>query len=216
MSEYTFVNQLIKFFEDIKSLDLNSVNLEDIKDRLKRNDYDTVFVNENNDKPLITILGNLYDSFSRRKPQIKAITNLDVNRYMGKWYEIARYLTSFQGEDIIAATAEYYIENDSIKVINTGYREDMSPVEIIGSAKLHYPETKIGKLDVSFFPPFNGDYWIILLANDYRYSVVSNPSGEFLWILSRDKELSNEDKEYIIAFLEKLNYDISKLFYDRH
>lgn len=211
MSEYTAINQIIKTFKD-----LSSIQLEEINNRLQRNDYDTVFINDENNEPLLTLLGNLHDLFIRRKSQIKAIDNLDINKYMGKWYEIARYLTSFQGEDVIAATAEYTLEDDVVKVVNTGFRKDEIPVKVSGTAKLHFPGTKIGKLDVSFFPPFSGNYWIILLANDYRYSVVSGPTGEYLWILSRQKKLAIEDKEYILKFLQEMNFDTSKLFFDQH
>ena len=142
------------------------------------------------------------------------ITTLDLNRYLGKWYEIARYDHAFE-RDLVGTTAEYSLRKDGkIKVLNSGYLGTLDGTyrESIGKAKLS-SNGEPGQLRVSFFGPFYGDYYILDLAPDYSYSVVGSSSPKYLWILSRTPELSSEAQSRILNNLQKRGYDTTKLIW---
>lgn len=204
MSHYTLFSQLNKIFS-------NPIPLQELILKLKTNNYSKNFMDDNNDEPLLTILGAIDDYFTGRKPNIKVIENLDLNKYLGKWYEIARYDSFFEPKEIISSEALYEKKDGIITVTNTGFYKDGRKETIRGTVKSTYSESNIGKLDVSFFPPFVGNYWIIILADDYSYSVVTSPNKNLLWILAREKQLSVESKQLILNKLTELEYDISKL-----
>lgn len=143
-------------------------------------------------------------------PQV--VSFVDVNRYAGLWYEIARYPTWFQ-TDCVAVTAEYTLrDNGTIQVVNTCRKRSLDgPVsEISGSARV-VDETTNAKLKVSFFVPFEGDYWIIELDEDYQWAAVSNPSRQSLWILSRTPQMKDETYEAILELLTAQGYDLNRL-----
>ncbi len=137
---------------------------------------------------------------------------VDLDRYLGSWYEIARYEHRFE-KDCKNVTATYSIkENKKIEVINSCTKiTTNNKTEAIGEA--YAVDNTNSKLKVSFFWPFYGDYWIIMLDEDYSYAVISEPSKKYLWILSRDKKLDENIKEKILKRLESLDYDLSKLIW---
>ena len=142
------------------------------------------------------------------------ITAFDLNRYLGKWYEVARYDHVFE-RGLVGTTAEYSLRDDGkIKVLNSGYLEtlDGSYQESIGKAKPN-SNGKPGQLRVSFFGPFYGNYYILDLAPDYSYSVVGSSSPKYLWILSRTPRLSTEVQSKILNNLQKRGYDTTKLIW---
>ena len=142
------------------------------------------------------------------------ITTLNLDRYLGKWYEIARYDHSFE-RDLVGCTAEYSMRGDGkIKVLNSGYlkRLDGPYKESIGKAKSKR-NGAAGQLQVSFFGPFYGDYYILDLAPDYSYSVVGSSSPKYLWILSRTPQLAPEVKGKILRNLRLRGYDTNKLLW---
>lgn len=212
MNNYTFYNQSIKSIENIRDF-FNEPNV--LLSKLEKNDYDKSFMDENNNEPILSIIGSLSDLFSGRLQQIKAIENFDLMRYLGKWYEIARFNTPFEGENIISATALYEKVGDVIKVTNSGLNSELYEEVIKGTASLKYKDSTIGKLDVTFFPFFSGDYWIIMIGENYQYSVVTSPNGKFLWILSRNKTLSEPDNKSIMTKLESLGFDLNKLHWSK-
>lgn len=212
MDNYTIFKQLRKSIDNIR--DFYSEPTSFIS-KLEKNDYDKSFMDENNNEPILSIIGSVSDLFSGRLQQIKAIGNFDISRYLGKWYEIARFNSSFEGEDIISATAEYEKIGEIIHVTNTGIHSNGHEEVIKGTASLKYPGTTIGKLDVTFFPPFTGNYWIIMIGENYQYSVVTSPNGKYLWILSRTTSLSDFDSEEIRNKLESLGYDLSRLHWSK-
>lgn len=203
---YTLFSQIQKTY-----LNLLSLSPKDFLKKIKVNDYSKKFMDENNDEPLLSLVGSIEDLLTGRLPNIKVIQNLDINKYMGQWYEIARFDSSFEPKEVISAEAFYELDNGLIKVRNTGVYKDGRREVINGVASSKYSETNIGKLNVSFFPPFTGDYWIIMLADDYRYSVVTSPNGKFLWILGREETISESDRTDILSKLTELEYDVSKL-----
>lgn len=142
------------------------------------------------------------------------ITEFDLDRYLGKWYEIARYDHAFE-RGLVGSTAEYTLRNDGmIKVLNSGhlYTLDGKFKESTGKAKPN-KNGKPGQLRVSFFGPFYSDYYILDLAPDYSYSVVGSSSPKYLWILSRTPQLKPEVQKKIVKNLQQRGYDTSKLIW---
>lgn len=123
--------------------------------------------------------------------ELKTVENLDINKYSGLWYEIARLPNRFE-KGLVCTTADYSIkQNGRIKVINKGYFEDNKEKykDISGTAWI--PDKNFpGRLKVRFFWPFAGNYYIIALDSNYNYALVGDPSRKYLWILAREKELS--------------------------
>ena len=143
-----------------------------------------------------------------QKVDHSTITSFDLDRYLGKWYEIARYDHSFE-RDLVGCTAEYTLRDDGkIKVLNSGHLKTLDGPykESIGKAKARR-NGKPGQLEVSFFGPFYGDYDILELAPDYSYSVVGSSSPKYLWILSRTPQLSTATKDKILRNLRHRGYD---------
>lgn len=134
---------------------------------------------------------------------------IDLNKYLGKWYEIARFDHSFE-RDMQNVTAEYILEPDgNIKVINQGYRDGKFK-ESIGKAKT----TDIsGLLRVSFFMNFYSDYRVLMIDNDYQYVLVGGNSPKYLWILSRTPQLNNDILQRIINVAKEKGYDTDKLIF---
>ena len=142
------------------------------------------------------------------------ITSFDLDRYLGKWYEIARYDHSFE-RDLVGTTAEYSLRDDGkIKVLNSGYLNTLDGPykQSVGKAKPN-KNGKPGQLRVSFFGPFYGDYNILELAPDYSYSVVGSSSPKYLWILSRTPQLAPETLNKIVKNLKQRGYDTSELIW---
>lgn len=137
---------------------------------------------------------------------------VDVPRYMGKWYEIARYPTSAE-EGCVGVTADYALRDDGrVTVLNTCYEEELDgPVRTIeGTARVVDSETN-AKLAVRFFWFFEGAYWILELGEDYEYAVVGEPSRGFLWILSRTPTLDPAVYQGILDRLPEKGYDPERL-----
>lgn len=142
------------------------------------------------------------------------ITTFDLDRYLGKWYEIARYDHAFE-RGLVGSMAEYTLRDDGmINVLNSGhlYTLDGKFKESTGKAKPN-KNGKPGQLRVSFFGPFYSDYYILDLAPDYSYSVVGSSSPKYLWILSRTPQLKPQAKEEILTNLQQRGYDTSKFIW---
>ncbi|NMC39668.1 MAG: hypothetical protein GYA43_00620 [Bacteroidales bacterium] len=138
-------------------------------------------------------------TYSQTKPSV--VREVDLKRYAGTWYEIARLPNTFE-KGLRCITATYELREDGrITVINRGHKiSDPSKISTArGVAWL--PDKKVtSKLKVQFFWPFSGDYWIIDLDKDYRYVLVGDPSFRYLWILARDKKI---DEAIIKKLLDK-------------
>lgn len=144
---------------------------------------------------------------------LNVVDKLDVERYMGKWYEIARYPNSFQKADCVATTAEYTLRDDGrLRVVNRCWRGALDGPEesIEGVARVVDAHTN-AKLKVRFFWPFEGDYWIIGLDPDYEWAVVGEPRRRFLWILSRTPAMRADVYADIVANLPDRLYDPDRL-----
>lgn len=140
------------------------------------------------------------------------IKQLDIERYMGTWYEIARYDHKFE-HGLVGVTATYSFRKDGkIRVVNRGYKGGFSgPVsEAIGKAKVP-DKNEPGKLKVSFFWIFYGDYFVLDLDKNYQWALIGSRSDKYLWILSRTPAISNNLKQQLLQKLSKRGYDTSKL-----
>lgn len=143
---------------------------------------------------------------------LEVVENVDVERYMGKWYEIASYPAPFQ-QGCVGSTAEYELRDDgTVRVVNRCYDGSFegSLRRVEGTARVVDQETN-ARLKVSFFWPFEGDYQIIDLDADYQWVVVGEPSRTFLWILSRTPTLESDVYESILARLPSNGYDPARL-----
>ena len=147
---------------------------------------------------------------------IAAVRDFEPERYMGKWYEIARLPQYFE-RDLDEVTAEYTLKEDGdIRVVNSGKRGD-EPQSVTGNARLKHPDAKplTGELRVSFFWPFYSDYRIIELAPDYSYAVVTAGSRDFFWVLSRTPTMDKELLDAILNRAQEQGFDLSELEYPR-
>ncbi len=139
------------------------------------------------------------------------VAKVDLKRYTGRWYEIARYEHSFEKgcQDV---TATYSIdEAGDIRVINRCRLEDGSINIAKGIA--YSTDQSNSKLKVSFFRPFYGDYWILLLDEDYEYALVGEPTREYLWILSRTPKMDPKTMQQILNELDSLGYSKDELIW---
>ena len=137
---------------------------------------------------------------------------VELKRYLGRWYELARYENSFE-TGCEAVTADYSLRPDSlIKVVNTCHQDSVTgPVKSSeGKAKV-VPGSENAKLKVSFFGPFYGDYWVIDHADDYAWSIVGEPSGKYLWLLHRQSSISASERQSLYAKIKKLGYNLALL-----
>lgn len=140
------------------------------------------------------------------------VDSVDLGKYAGTWYEIARIPNSFQSKCAMNTTATYVLRKDGrIDVLNRCVGSDGKVNVAKGVAEVVDAKTT-AKLKVSFVKIlginlFWGDYWVIGLDREYRYAVVGTPSRKYGWILSRTQTLSNEEREAIDNILIKQGYD---------
>jgi apolipoprotein D and lipocalin family protein len=158
----------------------------------------------------LMFMGILRDLFGKSTKDIKPVCNVNLERYLGRWYEIARLPHSFE-EGLEYVTATYNSkDNGRIEVINAGMKNGEKK-----SAKgvAWVPDKNCtGRLLVSFFWPFKSEYKIILLdEKDYQYAVVTSSNMNYLWILSRKPEISSELYDYLVGFAASKGFDTDKL-----
>jgi apolipoprotein D and lipocalin family protein len=147
-----------------------------------------------------------------KHPHLPTVQNVDLEKYKGTWYEIARFEHFFE-KGCKNVTATYEIKDDGdLKVINRCTMIDNDEFkEATGVA--YAVDDSNSKLKVSFFRPFYGDYYIIDLAKDYSYTVVGSPNRELLWILSRTKTIDEEILNKIVRNLPSLGFDPSNFIW---
>jgi len=150
-------------------------------------------------------------AFAESKPSLQTVFHVDLTRYVGRWYEIARYSTRFEKDCASDVTATYtQLSGGKIEVLNECRKADGSVKRSKGTAVVVDNKTN-AKLKVTFFWPFSGNYWIIDLAPDYGYAVVGEPDRKYLWILSRSPQLTESVYSQIITRVRELGYDPSLL-----
>lgn len=141
--------------------------------------------------------------------ELKTVYYVDLSRYAGKWYEIARFPQRFE-KDCTCTTAVYTLEGDHVIVENRCNRQNGKRTYIKGKA---FVEKGSGnsKLKVQFFWPFKGKYWIIELAKDYSYAMVGHPNRKYLWILSRTPQMENDIYNTLVEKAREKRFDVSQL-----
>jgi apolipoprotein D and lipocalin family protein len=148
---------------------------------------------------------------------LQPVSGFEVDRYLGKWYEIARLDHSFE-RNLSNVTAEYSLrEGGGIDVLNKGYDERKGEWREIKGVARFTGEKTVGSLKVSFFGPFWGGYHVIALDREnYLYSMVTGPSRSYLWILSREGMLDQKIVAELVARAKQWDFDTDKLIYVEH
>jgi apolipoprotein D and lipocalin family protein len=146
------------------------------------------------------------------QPPLQVVPFVDLERYQGNWYEIARYPNRFQ-KGCVGSSATYTLNSDgTVSVLNRCFDGSFAGKlrSVRGKARVADKETN-ARLKVTFFWPFRGDYWIIDLGKDYEYAVVGHPDRAYLWILSRTKTMDDEVYNAVLGRLKVQGYDITRL-----
>jgi len=146
------------------------------------------------------------------RPPLTTVPAVDLDRYAGRWYEIAKYPNFFQRDCAGNTTAEYSANQDgSIKVVNRSTGKNGKPMKVTGRATV-VSGSQNAKLKVSFGGPFSGAYWVIGLdEKNYSWAVIGHPSRKFLWILAREPKLSAGTYQQILTRIAGLGYDVSRI-----
>ncbi|MCB9738521.1 MAG: lipocalin family protein [Deltaproteobacteria bacterium] len=138
------------------------------------------------------------------------VPTLELQRYAGRWYEIARLPNSFEDAECLTVTADYTLRADkTVEVVNTCVLAD-DVDRSVGTARVPDPKAP-AKLEVSFFRPFYGDYWVIALDTDYRWALVAEPQGKYLWLLARTPKLESAMEAEVMRRIEAAGYPVSAL-----
>ncbi len=149
--------------------------------------------------------------------EVTVVDTVDLERYVGRWFEIARYPNRFQ-KKCTASEARYeFREDGDIKVTNICYdNEGRIKSDVEGKAWVADPGESTAKLKVRFFWPFSAPYWIIDLdREEYQWAVVGHPEQKYLWILAREQTLAEEVLQGILDRLPQQGYDPDKLIWDQ-
>ena len=141
--------------------------------------------------------------------ELKTVSNVDLKKYSGIWYEIASFPQRFQ-KGCECTTAKYTPTDKGYIIVENSCKRGGKESYIKGKAFIDKGSSN-AKLKVQFFWPFKGKYWIIDLADDYSYAVVSHPNKKYLWILSRKPKLDEEVYNGIITRLKERGFDLSNL-----
>ncbi len=167
-------------------------------------------------------LAVLAEETKQADDELVAVGPVDLERYQGRWYEIARLPNRFE-KDCVGVTAEYSFKRKTeefteLSVVNRCYKKDFDGNLQVANGKARaYAGETTAKLKVSFVPwffLFAGDYWVIELADDYRYAVVGEPGRKFLWILAREKTMAERDLQGVLERLESQHgYDPDDLYF---
>lgn len=144
---------------------------------------------------------------------VQPVKPFEVERYLGKWYEIARLDHSFE-RGLSSVTADYTLRPEGgIRVINRGYSSAEQKWEQAEGKAFFVKDSDTGYLKVSFFGPFYGSYVIFELDQDYQYAFVSGPNRDYLWLLSRQPVISESLRQHFIDRARQNGFDVDKLIF---
>jgi apolipoprotein D and lipocalin family protein len=148
----------------------------------------------------------------RRLPPLQTVPHVELQRYLGRWYEIASFPQWFQ-RDCTGSSAEYTMRDDGqLGVVNRCRKGSLDGPEDVARGRARVVDSATGaKLEVSFFRPFWGDYWIVDLGSDYEFAVVGHPSRDYLWILCRKPSMEPGPYEAILGRLRAQGYEVERL-----
>jgi apolipoprotein D and lipocalin family protein len=149
-----------------------------------------------------------------QKLALKTVDQLDLNKYSGTWYEIARLPNSFE-KGLKCTTANYSLNEDgSIKVVNKGHKISAPEDVKQSTGKAILPDqSEPGRLKVTFQWPFYGKYWVIKLDPEYQHVLVGTPSRKYLWLLSRNPEMDDREMMEFVEFAKNKGFNINELIY---
>jgi apolipoprotein D and lipocalin family protein len=158
---------------------------------------------------MILFLTNCNDEM---KP-LDTVAHVDIDKYLGKWYEIARLPNSFE-KGLICCTAEYSLRDDGkIKVMNSGHPEKNPEKIETATGKAWIPDKSItSRLKVQFFWPFRGDYYIFHLDDDYQYVLVGAPNRKYFWLLSRTPTIEDALYNELMEIARNNHFDVSQVY----
>jgi len=160
---------------------------------------------------LILFTAMIFNSVNLQKvPSV--VSTVDLKRYMGMWYEIARLPNYFERK-LKCTSANYTLRDDGrITVLNKGYylTDPQKSTSARGVAWIP-DKNSPAKLKVQFFWPFSGDYWIMELDKEYRYVLVGDPSHKYLWILAREKEMDEQIYNMLLSKAVEKGYDVKSI-----
>ena len=153
---------------------------------------------------------------------LTTVSNFNLERYLGTWYEIARLPMKYQPEDSTDISAVYSLNEDGkVRVQNRCLDENQQLDESIGEASIVDAEN--AKLEVSFLPegfrwiPFTkGDYWVLKLDSNYQTALVGEPNQKYLWILHRQPTLDEATKQEYLNYAQSIGYDLTDLIHTVH
>lgn len=145
---------------------------------------------------------------------LTSVTPFDVNRYLGKWYEIARLDHSFE-RGLTDVSATYSLKSDgSLEVINRGFNTKKDEWKSATGRALFTGSPNQASLKVSFFGPFYGGYHVLALdQTGYQWALVAGPDRDYLWILARTKTLSPDIRDQLISEAKKMEFATDKLIW---
>jgi apolipoprotein D and lipocalin family protein len=155
------------------------------------------------------------------QPELTTVPRVDLPRYMGTWYEIARLPMRHEPEDATDISASYALLADGKVEVRNRMRRDGEVEESVGEAGAI--DDTGSRLEVSFLPeglrwiPFTrGDYWIIALDADYREALVGSPDRKYLWLLAREPRMDDTRRDHYLAIARQRGFDLSGLIHTPH
>jgi len=161
----------------------------------------------------LLILSAIFLEFAQSQ-ELETVKSVDLEKYIGFWYEIASFPASFQ-KGCRCSTAEYQFVPGKkyIRVINKCLKLTARGSKMSVAKGKAFPVKGSGnaRLKVQFFWPFKGDYYIIDLADDYRYVVVGHPGRDYLWILSREPYMTNDTYTRLVEIIKGKGFDVARL-----
>ncbi|MDX9771114.1 MAG: lipocalin family protein [Tenuifilaceae bacterium] len=159
-----------------------------------------------------TFVAISFNAMAQNTNELKTVSDVELEKFLGVWYEIARFPHSFE-RDLVGVTATYSLKkNGNIRVLNQGYKNTLDGKVKSAKAFAKIPNpNEPGRLKVYFFWPFGADYLILDLDKDYQWALVGSSSPNYLWILSRSPQMDDGLYKSIVAKAKSLGYDISKL-----
>jgi apolipoprotein D and lipocalin family protein len=149
---------------------------------------------------------------------VRSVAALDLERYAGRWHEVARLPNRFQRRCVANVTATYELQSGGIKVVNECLTADGDSIRAEGRARLADRSGPASRLKVrfapallSFIPAVWADYWVLDLTDDYGAALVGTPDRRFLWVLSRQPELDSTTYERMVGTAARQGFDVTRL-----
>jgi apolipoprotein D and lipocalin family protein len=139
-------------------------------------------------------------------PPLPTVQSVELARYYGTWYEIARLPNRFQAMCASDTRATYRPDGENVSVLNSCRTAEGKPEQAEGIARV-VEDSQGAKLRVSFFRPFYGDYWVLALDPDYRWVLVGEPSRKYAWVLAREPKLDAATLDALLARAAALGFE---------